>query len=230
MILDELLLYLEKIVNLLKNIDLDEVYVDLKLPGVLTFHIPFRTVKEMRKDHGTVSNILSECFIRRKVMWEDFWREKAEYCKQSIDEMKDVLEDKAREFRKTGEAKDAQYADMLEAWANECVEASKSFREAIDQERRDREDYQSGAIIESGDIWRADSRIREILDPFRQRTYPFVNAFIQLLPKDSEVKKQAQKQINSGNSLLIADGMSPDQIATADWELQIDSVSGIQPG
>src|SRR5215467_470520 len=101
MILDELL----KIVNLV-NIDWDKREVDLKL-GVLTIsHISFRTVKEMRQDHGTVSNILSECFIRRQVMWQDFPRENAKYCKQSIDEVKDVLEDKAREFRKTGKAKD----------------------------------------------------------------------------------------------------------------------------
>ena len=112
-----------------------------------------------------------------------FPAEKAEYCKQSIDELKDVLKDKAREFRKTGKAKDAQYADLLKAWANECVSASKSFRDAIDTEQRDRKDYQSGALLGADEIWRADSRIRDILGPFRQRTYPFVDAFRTLLPE-----------------------------------------------
>ena len=217
MILDEIMKYVGV------NIDWDKRYLDLKLVVLTISHISLRTVKEMCQDHGTVSDILSVCFITRKVMWQDFQREKAEYCRQSIDEMKDVLENKAREFRKTGKAKDARYADLLEAWANECVNASKSFRDAIATEQRDREDYQSGTLLEASDIWRAGSRIREILGPFRQRTYPFVDAFIQLLPKDSVVKKQAQEQIDLGKGLLVrAYGMSFDQIvkAIADWKLE----------
>lgn len=211
MILDELL----EIGNRVKV-----EYVDLKLPGVMTIHISFPTVKEMRQDHGTVSNILSECFIRRRVMWQDFTREEAEYCKQSIDEVKDALENKASEFRKTGKAKDARYADLLEAWANDCVEASKSFRDAINAEQRYREAYQRWELLESSDIFRAKWSIPEILGRFRQRTYPAVDAFIQLLPDNSEVKNQALEKINFGKSVLIrAHGMSPDQIATADWAI-----------
>lgn len=202
------------------KVNFDEKTITFNLPGVVISHIPFPTFKKMCQDHGTVSNILSECFIRRQVMWADYRMEKAEYCRQSLDELKDILEDKAKAFRKTGKAEDAIYADMLEAWANECVEASKSFRNAIDTERRDREAYQRWELQESSDIWRADSRIRDILYPFRLRTYWFVNAFIQLLPKDSNVRNQAQEKINSGNSLLIADRMSPDQIENAVWGIE----------
>ena len=200
------------------DINLAEKTITLNLPGVHISHISFRTVKAMSEDPGTVSNILSKCFIQRRVMWQDFRSEKAEDCKKSIDEMKDILEDKAREFRKTGKAKDDEYADLLEAWANECVDASKSFREAIDTEQRDREAYQRWELPESSDIQRASISISEILGRFRLRTYLFVDLFIQLLQKNSKVKKQVLDKIDDGKSLLVqAYGISYKQIATLEW-------------
>ncbi len=163
--------------------------------GPMSFeNVPFSTLKSLRSDSRIIEPILSKQFIQRGVMWQDFRRERVDFCIKSLRELQTLCESSAEQFSESRFQKDHILRSVLHSWASECDAAAKHLQSALDDER---DPINSGMDISARDS------VPWALGEFRKATYPSVAMFIELLAVDNPVRTQAAKTFREGSDLLV---------------------------
>lgn len=182
-----------KLLDLGFEADLKERTYTIRLGSIRIEGLSFWKMKALRSNQPVIESLLSNHFITRRVMWEDFARENIDYCITSLRELEKMCVTQAQEFGATRKPEDQTYSSVLQAWANECNKAAKLLKWAVEDE---------SDPINTG-MARASEYIPDALCDFRIATYRFVEMFIDLLPDTSPVKDQAVEKLRQGKNILV---------------------------
>lgn len=180
--------------------------------GPLTINnIDFPSFTALKDDNNFVAEVLSDQFISRAVMWEDYDRERIDACIGSLRELHNLNRDVAGRLQSARRRQDNIYVDLFLAWGNLCKHAADLLRD-LKEDARD--PANTGMDIDPGQY------IPGVLGDFRRDTYPTVEALIELLPESSEVRRQAAEKLGQGKNLLVREYKVPfDDIRRPDWQI-----------
>ena len=175
--------------------------------------ISIATVKRLTADSARVESLLSNHFITRRVMWEDFRKEEVEFCIASLNDLKSKNFEQADLFGKSKAKDDKFLSSWIRCWGNECDKAIKEFQDATQNEKISRS-------IDSEYVLRAHEKIPKILGEFRRKTYPVIQVLIALLDEENPIRKAAESKLSSGKNLLVRYyDISVNKLLDPDWQI-----------
>ena len=192
------ILNLIDILNLKSELDLEKKTASLNLMFFSIKNIPLKRIKAFSSETSKIEDLLSELFVRKQVMWQDFKMEKVEYCLESLTDLKSKLDDYASRFNETKKDDDKIYSSFMKSWGNACDESIKEFKTAIEYEN-----VGKATESDSSFILRASDEIPNILKKLRERMYPTVSALIELLPEKNAIRIDATEKLSFGKEILI---------------------------
>jgi hypothetical protein len=196
------------------KIDLEKKTFELKFLGFSIKGIKYSWIKELMKDNLNSEKLLSEMFIRKQVMWQDFGRENVELCLKSLEDLKVQCDKAMQDFIATKKSKDKFYASMLRHWADNCDIAIKELLTA-----KEREQILKGEF-EQKNFMPAYQEIPRILGTFRAKTLPTIKELSKLLPETNPIRKDTEDKINLATNDIIKNyGINSGQIQDGQYEL-----------
>ena len=227
--------YLElwKLLNLGIAIDKENMKLTLNLGPLTIKDISLKVAKQLSKDTSLIERLLSDHFINRQVMWQDFRIEYAEGCLRSLIELKQRNIAEADRFGASRKSKDRIFAEVFQAWANECDRTIKDLKRLDDEQmikeaslpRAGKGHRIPKALRDHRDLER--EKLAKILGPFRATTYPMVEVLIDLLPDDNSIKQQAKERILAGKHWIVNVFKVPvNTLHDISWELSIPGPRG----
>ena len=209
----------EALCTLLKSgivVDFKKKTLTVKIGNFLTIkNISFATIKQLTADSSRVESLLSNHFITRRVMWEDFSKEEVEFCIASLNDLKSKNFEQADLFGKSKAKDDKFLSSWIRCWGNECDKAIKEFQDATQNEKISR-----SIEINSEYVLRAHEKIPKILGEFRRKTYPVIQVLIALLDEKNPIRKEAESKLSSGKNLLVRHyDISVNKLLDPDWQI-----------
>jgi hypothetical protein len=208
-----------KLLDLNLDVDGKSRTWDLALGPFKFNNFAFRTPNLLIGDRRMVGELLSECFIERRVMWKDFRQETPTECLSSLDELTNLLEQNIVKLQPSEAEKDKTLAEILSLWKARGVVAQKELKDAVESGETIPTNGQRGSSTDSGN---ADCTEREIepLTSFRIETLPIIGFLIDLLPDGDPVKSDAQEcRTTAQNDLVRFYSVSVDQLRHPDWQI-----------
>jgi hypothetical protein len=201
-------------------VDIKSRIWDLTLGPLKIKSIPFSLPKELTSNQQLVGQILVECFVQRRVMWQDFRRETPNKCEASLTELALILEPFASKFSGSSAEADKVFAQALLHWKAMSVLATKEIKDAIDVEEKDRADWRSGALIDSDEIQDARTSLNSILSNFRKAILPTVAFLIDLLAESDPLRAEAEAlRIEASETLMRDYSVGLSDLRTPEWQL-----------
>lgn len=206
------ILGLEKIFS--GGIDIEKKTLEIKFLGFSIKGIKYSWIKELMKDNSNSEKLLSEMFIRKQVMWQDFAREDVELCLKSLEHLKTKCDKAGQDFTATKKAKDKFYASLLRQWADNCDIAIKELLNAKEQEKRSKSEFNYEMFQP------AYKEIPRIMGTFRACTLPTIKELSKLLPENNPIRIDAEDKINYAINFIIKYyDINSDQIQDAQYEI-----------
>jgi len=118
--------------------------------------------------------ILTECFIRKEVLWQDLNYENYDWSYNSIIDLQKALDQFASSFIEKDDESKFFYSQLLRIWGNKCNEAYKEL-------------FRSG-----------ESELSRTLKKFRKNSYPIIVTFIYFLPENNPLRMDAMTKLERG--------------------------------
>ena len=152
--------------------------------------LPAKMVKNDLRNQQAIEQVLSELFIRKRVMYFEYHREQEKDCIDSLIDLRNKCDIMAERFyAMAGSINDDNhfFALAVSEWGNACDTARKEIFE----------------------IRVSNVPLKKVLKTFRLRTYPIVALLIHSLPAGNLRKDEAQREFECG---LKNSGISLDQL------------------
>jgi hypothetical protein len=170
--------------------DLEKRTFTIKVGPVVIKGLKLPAIRVMAENRGEIEQILSTMFIQQAIMWVDFRREPVVESIKALNKLKGDCEVKVAASTVVQVEKKQMATTLLLAWANECDEAARLLRHAL-------QDEAAGMNVV------AHRAIPEALGTMRKRVYPFIELLIDLLPDASLVKVQGARRLLEGRNVLV---------------------------
>lgn len=192
---------------------------DLVLGPLRIKSVPFRTPNLLIGDRRMIGELLSECFIERRVMWKDLRLATPLECLSSLDELRSLLQQNVAKLEASAAEKDKMLAETLDLWKARAVLAQKEMKDVLDIEKQVSSSIGGGAASATEN----PACILEEVSPvvqFRVATLPTVGFLIDLLPDGDPVKSEAQTLRSKAHDDLVRYySVRVDQLQHPDWQL-----------
>jgi hypothetical protein len=161
-----------------------------------------------------ISDLVSKCFVRRRVFWEDVRKEVAAAVESSLQEVEAELNEVTARFATSTDVAMIGIARFVRPWAGATSLVGKKLSDDL---RQIREEKASTLGYESAGEDRYEA-LSDALIGLRQRIYPLLTIIVALLSVDDPTKREAQKYLDSGLSLVpdaaLQRGCVPDVAGT----------------
>jgi hypothetical protein len=154
--------------------DFTTLILNLKQLGI---KISGKTLKSVQKDKKTISDILTECFNRKEVLWQRFDWENGYWCYNSLIELQRKCDEYCGKFLTESDDKQYFFYQLLRLWGNNCNEAYKELY-------RNKYNYKYD--------------LSKPLLKLRLKTYPIIITLIQQLPEKDLIKKETMNRLEEG--------------------------------
>ena len=153
------------------------------------------------RDRASVASLIDDCFVRRRVFWQDVRGENPEAVRQSLAEVEFALAERTSHLVSSNDIAVTELAKFSRAWGS----ATALVRKDLETSLRDIADEKESTpgYDSAGDDRR--TVVGEALVGLRQRVYPLVYALISFLPDDDPVKADAEPKLMSGLDFVRAD-------------------------
>lgn len=164
------------------------LYVNFKS---FKIRFPIFSVKTALNDKSDIERILDHHFYRKQVMWEHSYYENANWCMNSLKDLRDKCDIEVEQFLSKSIATDKSHfiASLLRTWGSYCDEAYKNI-------------VKSDLTGQNLDI---------ILKRFRKNAYPIIATLLFSLPDGNLIKDNGFKKLELGtkNSKLTIKQILP---------------------
>lgn len=168
--------------------DLSTLYINVK--GLFG---KFRadTFTEVKKDSGAIEAILTECFIRKEILWQKPKYENLNWSINSLIKLQEKCDEYSSKNLTINNDKNHFFSQLMRLWGNHCNETYKVFYRNKDEGSYD---------------------LTKDLKKFRKKVYKILLMLIQLLPENNVTKNLAFQKIEIGceNSKLKIKDILPD--------------------
>ena len=150
-----------------------------------------RTFTEIQQDSFTIENILSECFIRKEVLWQRTDYENFNWCLSSLIDLQSKCDNYTSNFLTLNDDRKHFYSQLMRLWGDNCNETYKEL-------------YRNKDNI-SFDLYLP-------LRKLRLNCYKIVVTFAQLLPDSNLTKQKIFEKLEEGckNTKLTIKQILPD--------------------
>jgi hypothetical protein len=145
-----------------------------------------------------ISEAVAKCFVRRRVFWEDFRKEKSEAVMKSLEKVEFQLDEWSAKLSSGTDASVIALAKFVRAWAT----GTSLVRKQLFDRLRDIDEEKSST---PGYDWANEDRegaLHNALVSLRQRVYPLVTLLIAFLSDDDPTKADAQSFLDQGLNLV----------------------------
>lgn len=188
---------------------------DLALGPVRLKNLAFRTPNLLIGDRRMIGDLLSECFVERRVMWKDLRSETPAECLVSLDELITLLQQNILKLQSSGDDKDKTLSEVLSMWQARAVLAEKELKDAVDTATTG----PSVTLAAPEAVACNEAQMRPMVE-FRIATLPTVGFLIDLLPDGDPIKSDAQTfRTQAYDELVRYHSISVDQLQQPDWQL-----------
>jgi hypothetical protein len=194
--------FLDWLKALLKGseIDVGKRIANVHLPGLTIKDIPLSRMVALSKDRRLVAKVLSECFVKRRVMWQWYGAQGTiEECKPSLEEVNKKIGAEIKRLRPSKREQDILLSQFLLAWQNWVVLALKEMRTVVNKHTK-------------GEFAEAQEDLIELLKKLRMNTIPIIRAVSDFLPEHDPIKSQtldklqmAQRELEDCHGILEKD-------------------------
>ncbi|MEM1132037.1 MAG: hypothetical protein AAGH53_03785 [Pseudomonadota bacterium] len=157
----------------------------------------------MMQSPESASRILAECFVSRRVFWEDFSKERPDYVLESLQLAVPELRKFDREFAESNDLAFLTTARWARYWG---IVANKGFQGLRDHLSNIQKEKNEVLGYEDAHFDRNQAMTETLLD-VRLKVYPAVRMFIEICDDGDPIIKEAKERMNLGMQ-----GMSPEQI------------------
>jgi len=140
-------------------------------------------------DPEVVRTLLSNAFVKKRVMWQPLHLENASFVQTSLDHLEPVLRDSAKHFTGGRSQADKVLGAYLEHWANSVHLCAKAVRDGVDAER---DPANTGMDMDARDFYLGP------IGYMRLNAYPAVTMLLNALPPDDLVRCHAVGQLTAG--------------------------------
>ncbi|MCF2502777.1 hypothetical protein L0663_05265 [Dyadobacter sp. CY107] len=193
-------LTLAQVINLASllelSVDVEKLTVDVKIGAMTLSSIPFWSVKALSENKTKIEYIVTDLFIKKAVMWQDFSAEKVSYCIDSLTDLEVKLTSERDRLADSKAGEDKLLSSAFNFWSLEANSAIKKFHQAVEFE----------AISRGGQFDErlpAEDEIPEILGTLRANTIKIIRNLLDVLPNDSDVRRLGEQKYEESMKVLI---------------------------
>lgn len=183
--------------RLLKDASVSKIEVSASPPfAKLTFDKV--ELQALLQGQSYISEVVSKCFVRRRIFWEDIRKENREAVVESLTQVESQLDDWSAKLSSGSDASVVALAKFVRAWA---TGASLVRKQLVDRLRDIDEEKSSTPGYDWANEDR-DTAVHDALVALRQRIYPLVTLLIAFLGDDDPSKSEAQELLDLGLNLV----------------------------
>lgn len=136
-----------------------------------------KTFTDIQKDKLTIENILSECFIRKEVLWQRTDYESFNWCISSLNDLQSKCDSYTSLYLTASDDRKHFYSQLMRLWGDNCNETYKELYRLKDNAHID---------------------LSKPLKKFRQNCYKIIVTFAQLLPEGNLTKQKTFEKLQEG--------------------------------
>lgn len=192
---------------------------DLTLGPLKLKNMPYLWQAHFTSDSVMIGKILSDCFIKRKVMWEDLSGEQPAPCRESLLLLATDLGSAVAALPKAQGSTNTLFIQTLRYWEARSTLAAKEIDGAIRDEVEARDAWRRFEITDSDEIVTAKDRLDSILIAYRIDALRAVDLLIASLPQDDPLKAEAESKRFDANDVLVSRYHVPSrQLQDPNWK------------
>ena len=174
----------------------------LLVTNIINRAITLITAKAIVADRDLIARMVTDFFIKPRILSASFDAEVPEHCLVKAKEMEKMAKSYHEKFSESGNPKDELYSTLVLWFEVACCKCAQDIQDAMTVEKEDHDDWKSGALIDKDEIVTAQWRLPEILTKFRLACYPTVQALVDILPEDHPISARARTTLISARQLL----------------------------
>jgi hypothetical protein len=155
-------------------------------------------LQALLQGQSRIADLVAQCFVRRRVFWQDIAAEDPTYVLESLEQVESELNQLASQLSASTEQSVLTLARFVRSWATASSLVRKELRDTLSDIAQEK------ALVLGYDSAGEDRQtaLQVALVALRQRVYPLVTILVAFLSDEDPTKGEAQAFLDRGLNLV----------------------------